>query len=321
MALIDKVDPESRVPLDAMNEAMPGGFCSIKDLAARRAALDDSLRALAAELPVNPHVATRDEVLAWPEGAEPLRVRIYRPSDATGPLPGILFIHGGGMVMGSLDSEHHTAVGLCDAIRAVVVSVDYRLAPEHPAPAAIEDCYRALVWMHENAERLGFDRDRLALYGGSAGGGLAIATALMARDRDTHVISYVMALYPMIDDRNETESSHAVVDLGIWDRAGNIEAWAWYLGGLEPTQYSAPARATDLTGLPPMFIDIGDCDLFLDETRAFAEGVRRSGGEIEFIEYPGAYHASEVFAPEAALSRTITSRRMRSLKDAFAIQS
>ena len=321
MALIDKVDPESRVPLDAMNEAMPGGFCSIKDLSARRAALDESLRALAAELPVNPHVETRNEVIAGADGEGSLRVRIYRPTDATGSLPGILFIHGGGMVMGSLDSEHHTAVGLCDAIRAVVVSVDYRLAPEFPAPAAIEDCYAALLWMHRNAHQLGFDSDHVALYGGSAGGGLALATALTARDRDTHVISYVMALYPMIDDRNETESSHAVVDLGIWDRAGNIEAWAWYLGGLEPTQYSAPARATDLTGLPPMFIDIGDCDLFLDETRAFAEGVRRSGGDIEFIEYPGAYHASEVFAPEAALSRTITSRRIAALKAALEVRA
>ena len=202
---------------------------------------------------------------------------------------------------------------VCEAIQAVVVSVEYRLAPEHPHPAPVQDCYAALKWMAQNADELAFDVDRLAVVGGSAGGGLTIATTMMARDKGFPRICFQMPLYPMIDDRNETPSSYEIMDLGIWDREGNVEAWQWYLGGKPADDYAAPARAENLAGLPPTFIDVGELDLFRDEDIQFAARLIQAGVPTELHVYPGAYHASEVFAPEAALSQSILSRRTEAL--------
>ena len=155
----DGIDPESLVPLSALYEMIPGGFNTIPDIVTRRATLDGLLQAMTADLPANPNVATEDRVIPGPAGD--LTVRIYQPQNASGPKPGLLFIHGGDMVLGNLETDHLTAVMLCEAIGAVVVSVDYRLAPEHPAPAAIDDCFAGLRWMASNASDLGFDLARL----------------------------------------------------------------------------------------------------------------------------------------------------------------
>jgi acetyl esterase/lipase len=315
----ENIDPESLEPLVALYAALPGGFNAIPDINARRATLNGMLEAMTADLPPNENVLFEDRVIAGPEGNPDLGVRIYRPVGATGPLPGILFLHGGGMVMGTLDTDHLTAVMLCETLGAVIVSVDYRLAPENPAPAAIEDCYTGLQWMAANANELGYEpTDRLAIYGGSAGGGLTIATALVSRDRGGPGIGFLMAPYPMIDDRNVTPSSQVILDIGIWDREGNIEAWEWYLGGNPADQYSAPTRATDLSGLPPTFIDVGDQDMFMDEDVEFAARLKDAGVPVELHVYPGAYHASEVFAPTAELSQRIWATRITALKAALA---
>ena len=314
----DNIDAESLAPVAALYEALPGGFNAIPDIHARRETLNGMLKAMTADLPPNENVVVEDRTVPGPEGAPEIGVRIYRPANATGVLPGILFIHGGGMVLGNLDSDHLTAVMLCETIGAVMVSVDYRLAPENPAPAAIEDCYAGLQWMAANADELGFDLARLALFGLSAGGGLAIATALVARDRSGPALCFMMPIYPQIDDRNETASSREIVDIGIWDRAGNIEAWEWYLGGQPADQYSAPARATDLAGLPPAFIDVGDRDMFMDEDVEFANRLQDAGVPVELHVYPGAYHASEVFAPTAELSQRIWAARIAALQAALA---
>jgi acetyl esterase/lipase len=315
----ENIDPQSLEPLVALYAALPGGFNAIPDINARRATLNGMLEAMTADLPPNENVVLEDRVIPGPAGNPDLAVRIYRPANATGPLPGILFLHGGGMVMGTLDTDHLTAVMLCETIGALIVSVDYRLAPENPAPAAIEDCYAGLQWMAEHADELGYTPiDRLAVYGGSAGGGLAIATALVSRDRGGPAIRFLMAPYPQIDDRNETQSSQVIVDIGIWDRAGNIEAWEWYLGGNPADQYSAPTRAMDLTGLPPTFIDVGDQDMFMDEDLEFAHRLKDAGVPVELHVYPGAYHASEVFAPTAELSQRIWATRIAALQTALA---
>jgi acetyl esterase/lipase len=311
----DRIDPESLVPLAALYEALPGGFNAIPDIMARRETLYGMLAQMTADLPPNPNVNTEDTVIAGPGGD--LALRIYRPAAPSATRPGIYFIHGGGMVLGNLETDHLTAVMLCEALGAVVVSVDYRLAPEHPYPAGPDDCYAGLQWMAAKAGDLGFDPARLALYGGSAGAGLAISTALRARDLAGPPICFVMAPYPMIDDRNETASSLEIVDVGIWDRAGNLEAWAWYLGGGEADHYAAPSRAEDLSGLPPMFIDVGDQDMFHDEDVAFAERLEAAGVPTELHVYPGAYHASEVFAPTAALSQQIWANRIAALQRAL----
>jgi acetyl esterase/lipase len=214
------------------------------------------------------------------------------------------------MIMGGLDGEDGTCQMMADRLGAVIASVDYRKAPEHPYPAAPEDCYAAASWVFENAATLGMNPDNIGLYGQSAGGGLTIAVAMMAKDRGGPKFSFMAPIYPMIDDRNETASSKLVTDVGIWDRAGSIEAWGWYLGGNQADQYAAPARAKDLSGLPPAFIDVGELDMFRDEDIDFAKRLAEAGVQVEFHLWPGAYHASEVFAPEAKLSARIWDTRI-----------
>ena len=312
----DLIDPESRVPLDGLLELMPGGFNAIPDIVTRRATLDGVFAAV--EIPPNPNVTSQDRQVPGPSGDPDITVRVYRPVNATEPLPGIYYIHGGGMIMGDVAGEDAGATMLCDLVGAVVVSVEYRLAPEHPHPAPVEDCYAGLVWTASHTAELGIDAQRLALYGGSAGGGLVLGCALLARDRGGPALKFMMPIYPMIDDRNETPSSQEITDIGIWDRDGNIEAWAWYLGGKPADQYAAPARAQDLSGLPPAFIDVGTVDLFRDEDIAFAQRLMQAGVPTELVVNPGSYHASEVFAPEAALSQRIWARRVEALRRALA---
>jgi acetyl esterase/lipase len=281
MSRRDLIDPESRVPLDALLEVMPGGFNSIPDIVQRRATVANMLAGM--EVPENPNVVKEDRTVPGPDGEPDITVRIYRPVNASGTLPGIYFIHGGGMILGNVAGEDPTATMICDQVGAVVVSVEYRLA----------------------------------IYGGSAGGGLTIATALLARDRGGPALAFMMPIYPMIDDRNETPSSHEITDIGIWDRAGNIEAWNWYLGGKEPDQYAAPARAEDLTGLPPAFIDVGTVDMFRDEDIAFAARLMQAGVPTELHVHPGSYHASETFAADAPLSKRIWALRIDALRRAL----
>jgi acetyl esterase/lipase len=309
------LDPEVAVPLDGLLAALPGGFNAVPDIVRRRATVEAMLSAI--EVPDNPNVTREDRTVPGPLGEPDISVRIYRPRSATGTLPGIYFIHGGGMVLGNVAGEDPVATRLCDEVGAVVVSVEYRLAPEHPHPAPVEDCYAGLLWTAGNAAELGIDPDRLAIYGGSAGGGLAIATAMIARDRGGPALRFMMPIYPMVDDRNETESSQEITDIGIWDRAANIEAWAWYLGGKEADQYAAPARADDLAGLPPAFIDVGTVDLFRDEDIAFAQRLMAAGVPTELHIHPGSYHAAETFAADAALSKRIWALRIDALKRAL----
>ena len=314
MSRRDLIDPDSRGPLDALLEVMPGGFNSIPDIVARRAALTQMLAGLV--VPPNPNVTFEDRAVPGPDGAPDISVRIFRPA-ATGTRPGIYFIHGGGMILGNVEGESAAATAICDQVGAVVVSVEYRLAPEDPHPAQVHDCYAGLAWMVRHAGELGIDPGRVAIYGASAGGGLAIATALLARDRGFPALSFLMPIYPMIDDRNETASSHEIVDIGIWDRAGNIEAWKWYLGDGQPDGYAAPTRAEDLAGLPPTFIDVGTVDLFRDEDIEFATRLMQAGVPTELHVNPGAYHGSENFAAEAPLSRRIWARRIDALRRAL----
>ena len=313
----ERIDPESRAALDALLEIVPGGFGAIPDINERRATVKQLFNAMTAELAPNDNVVTEDRVVPGPEGSPDIGVRIFRPTGSAGVLPGIYHIHGGGMVQGNVEEESLIAAMLCEAVNSVIVSVEYRLAPENPYPAAVEDCYAGLVWMAQNAEQLGFDPERLAVCGGSAGGGLAIATALSARDRGGPAICFMGSFYPMIDDRNETPSSREIVDIGIWDRDTNREAWDWYLGGKPADGYAAPARAEDLAGLPPTFIDVGEIDLFRDEDIDFATRLLKAGVPTELHVYPAAYHASEVIAPEAALSKLIWRQRIEALNRAL----
>jgi acetyl esterase/lipase len=249
MSRRDLIDPELRPPLDQLLAVMPGGFNAIPDIVQRRGALEQL--GLAQELPPNPAVAISEQTVPGPAGAPDITLRIYRPVNAPSPRPGLYFIHGGGMILGTAAGEDWSASRFCEQLGATVVSVEYRLAPENPHPAPVQDCYAGLEWTARNAGELGIDLDRLAIYGASAGGGLTIATALMARDKGYPAVKFQMPIYPMIDHRHETSSSYEITDVGIWDRSGNIEAWQWYLGEGKVDHYAAPVLAEDLTGLPP----------------------------------------------------------------------
>jgi acetyl esterase len=191
------------------------------------------------------------------DGGPDVAVRVYRPTDSTDAVPGILYIHGGGFATGSIDSEHSLSAALARELGVVVVSVEYRLAPEHPFPAGIEDCYSVLVWMHGHAGELGIDLERLAINGGSAGGGLAAGLALLARDREGPHVCFQFLGIPELDDRLDTPSMVRFVDTPVWSRPSAERSWQWYLGDAYGTDdvspYASPARATDLAGLPPAF--------------------------------------------------------------------
>ncbi len=318
MSQRDRLDPQSRGPLEELLAALPGGLNAISNLADRRLALRALLAGPGEAVPPSTAVTTEDRVIPGPEGDPDISVRIFRPVAAKGMLPGIYYIHGGGMVLGSIDDEAAISARLCEELDAVVVSVEYRLAPEHPYPAPVDDCYAGLAWTAANAEELGIDPNRIAIYGMSAGGGLTIATCLKARERKGPKVCFQMPIYPMIDDRNLTPSSREVTNVGIWDRAANIEAWAWYLNGLQADQYAAPARATSLVGLPPAFIDVGEMDVFRDEDIAFAARLLQAGVSTEFHLYPGAYHGSDSVAPDADLSKRIWTTRIDALRRALA---
>jgi acetyl esterase/lipase len=314
----ERIDAESLQGLDVLLSAMPGGFNAIADIGERREALRRFLDEAKAQLPPNANVVEEDLTIPGPGGAAAVPVRVFRPVSVAGVLPAIYYIHGGGMLLGSIDAEAPLCTMLCEALQAAVVSVGYRLAPEHPYPAGLDDCVAGLRWVGDNAESLAIDPERIALYGGSAGGNLAIATALVVRDRGGPDLRYLMAPYPMLDDRNETPSSEEVVDVGIWDRDANREAWSCYLAGRTADAYAAPARAEDLSRLPPTFIDVGEVDLFRDETIDFAARLLRARIPTELHVYPGAFHGSEIFAPDAALSGRIWAQRIEALQRAFA---
>ena len=313
-----RLDSQTREGLEFFLTAVPGGFGAVADIVKRRAVAEEFLALATAGLPPNDRVITEERIIPGPADNPDLMVRVYTPAQATGVrLPGILAIHGGGMIMGSVEAENIRAQLICEAVGAVVVSTDYRKAPEHPYPAAPDDCYAALTWLAANADELDIDPQRIAVYGGSAGGNLAISITLRARDLEGPSIAYLMAPYPMLDERNVTPSSHEITDLGVWDRSTNVEAWDWYLAGQQADAYAAPAHAPNLAGLPPTFIDVGTCDAFRDEDIAFVGRLAEAGVPLEFHLYPGAFHASEVIAPAAELSERIVATRIAALRRAL----
>jgi acetyl esterase/lipase len=219
----------------------------------------------------------------------------------------IYYIHGGGMIMGDNRAGLPSALDHAAELNLAVVSVDYRLAPETPHPGPVEDCYAGLCWTAAHAAELGIDKERLIVGGGSAGGGLAAAVALLARDRGGPALAGQLLICPMLDDRNDTPSSRQMAGLGVWDRAANEVGWTALLGdargGPDVSPYAAPARATDLSGLPPAFIDVGSAETFRDEDVAYATRIWQAGGTAELHVWPGGFHGFSGLMPGASLSR------------------
>ncbi|GAA0343753.1 alpha/beta hydrolase [Actinoallomurus spadix] len=299
----ERIDPELAEALKAVPMTEAGVF-DLGDLEGTRAGVRAFAEAIAAQTPDEPSVSVEEAEVVRPDGST-LAIRLLRPTAETGPLPVLLWFHGGGQVLGYAAQDDPTLKRLCLRIGCAAASVDYRLAPEAPAPAAAEDGLLAYRWLRSQAASLGFDEGRIAL-AGQSGGGIAAATALMIRDQDEPAPLFQALSYPMLDDRNSTASSHEITDIGIWDRATNILAWNSILADRAGTDdvppYSAPARATDLTGLPPTFIAAAELDVFRDEDLSYATRLQAAGVPVELHLYPGAYHAWDLFAPEAALS-------------------
>jgi acetyl esterase/lipase len=252
-------------------------------------------------------LTTEDCMVPGAEGDPDVMVRLYRPAGLPTGSPALYWVHGGGMVMGDVAMNDDSCAAIAEELQILVASVEYRLAPEFPFPAPIEDCYAGLRWFAGTADELGIDRDRIAIGGASAGGGLCAGLALVARDRgEVHPV-FQLLVYPMIDDRNANTTSPASDDPKVWNRYANAVGWDAYLAGRagadDVSPYAAPARATDLAGLPPAYINVGDLDLFLDEDVAYAMALTKAGVPTELHVYPGAFHGSANFASRAALSR------------------
>ncbi|MBW9095443.1 alpha/beta hydrolase [Microbacterium jejuense] len=255
-----------------------------------------------------------ERTIAGYDGGEIVLSIYRRPGQATTG-PGIYHIHGGGMVIGNRFMGVQAFLPYVQSHGAVVVSVEYRLAPEFPDPVPVEDCYAGLVWTAEHAGELGIDPSRLIVGGASAGGGLSAGVTLLARDRRGPRLRASLLIYPMLDDRNETVSSHQIQGIGVWDRTSNFTGWDALLGerrgSSDVSIYAAPGRAEDLSGLPPTFIDVGSAEVFRDEDVAYASRIWAAGGIAELHVWPGGFHGFDGFAPQAQLSRAMIETRNR----------
>ena len=293
------VDPE----LLPMLDLLPAFQIAPETLAAVRAGVDQMSRA--APVPDAP-VDVAERTIAGACGGPDIRLLIYTPRVTASRRPGFLHIHGGGYVMGTPEMSDARNRLLAADIGCVIVSVDYRLSPETPHPGPVEDCYAALKWMHANAASLDVDPARIAIGGESAGGGLAAALALLARDRGEVPVAFQLLIYPMLDDRTVVADPHPHTGEYVWTPAANRFGWAALLGhepgidGVSP--YAAAARAESLVGLPPAYLGVGALDLFLDENLDYARRLARDGVPVEMHLYPGAFHGFNMM-PGAAVSQ------------------
>jgi acetyl esterase len=241
-------------------------------------------------------------------------VRIYRPHQAQGV---IVWLHGGGWVMGDLDTEHVWAARLACASGAVVISVGYRLAPEHPFPAAFDDANAVLTWTAQHAAELGIDPDRIAVGGHSSGGGLAAGVALRARDRQGPPIRFQLLNQPGLDDRIETWSARNFTDTPWWNRDKLAAAWRHYLAGRPASPYAAPARADDLSGLPPAYIAAAEFCPNRDEDITYALRLLQAGVSVELHQWAGTFHGSQAIQ-SAEVSQRQTAELGAALRRALA---
>lgn len=311
------VDPE----LVAILDQFPTPVYTTETLPLMRAGSKEMLTRMAEHQPTFPAIAVSERLVPGPAGSPEVRVLVYVPTNRSIPRPALLWIHGGGYIMGSPEQEDLTVKNMVSAIGCVAVSVDYRLAPETRHPGPVEDCYAALRWLYTHAGELGVDTSRIAIGGGSAGGGLAAALGLLARDRGEIPLAFQLMIQPMLDDRTCTLAEpHPYTGEFIWTREANRWGWTSLLGqepGLpDVSPYAAAARAEHLEGLPPTFISAGALDLFLEEDLEYARRLTRAGVPTEFHLYPGVYHGFRMVA-DAQVTQTSTRDQLAALKRAL----
>ena len=300
----DRIDPELRPAL----ENFPGFEINRENVLQVREMMDG--------MRVEPEVEVQSDKtsISTPDGD--VDIYIFRKSDRPNQ-PAVLWIHGGGYIMGSADDARAKVFAHdCDC---TVFSVDYRMAPEHPFPAGPEDCYAALSWLMNNADELGVDASKVVLGGASAGAGMAAGVALMNRDRDNFPLALQLLLYPMIDNLHATGSGE-ITNHAVWNLPTSVNAWEMYLGGtpdLDASPYAAATRAKDLSGLPATYICVGTEDLFRDEDIDYARRISEAGAPCELAVFPGMYHAGESFVPTAAVSQRMNQSILSALSHAL----
>jgi acetyl esterase/lipase len=313
------LDPELATALAAQPADLPPA--DWHDLPRMRAEFDRMAEAGLAATPESPDVAKQDYLAPGPAAAPDVPVRVYRPANRQGVAPCLFWIHGGGYMVGHIPADERYCEKMALAVDCMVVSVEYRLAPDCPFPGPLEDCYAALKWTFAHAGELDIDPARIAIGGGSAGGGLAAGLALLARDRGEVRPIFQYLIFPMIDDRNTTPSSYAITDARCWNREANLIGWRSYLGcepgGPDVSPYAAAARAEDLSNLPPAYLAVGSLDLFLDENIEYAQRLLQAGVTCELHVYPGVIHGWEGIVPQAAVTRRFIEERENALRRAL----
>ncbi|MFB7893630.1 alpha/beta hydrolase [Microbacterium sp. NPDC056044] len=307
------IDPELAPTLSALHAVVPGGLPSLssENYAAIRAGFPGIPGAPAAHFSRAGKFDVEMAAVPGLDGGD-IPLLICRPAGVP-HRAAILYVHGGGMVLGSYVNGVDEMLDYADPLGLAVVSVDYRLAPEYPHPIPVEDCYASLAWLAEHATELDIPADRLIVAGESAGGGLAAATVLLARDRGSVAVFGQLLIAPMLDHRSDTPSMHLLQGAGMWDRNSNIFGWGALLGSTGDaavSPYASPALAADLSGLPPTFIDVGGADAFRDEAIDYATRISQAGGLTDLHLWAGGYHGFDGMVPQAQISRSARATRL-----------
>ena len=273
-----------------------------------------------ANLKDDPEVNVYEKMIPGPKGAPDIKLRIYEPAGrGVELLPCGLYFHGGGYVFGSVLRQNDLCVRMAKNVGMMVISVEYRLAPEYKAPAPLEDAYEALVWLDKNGSSIGADPSRIAITGMSAGGGITAALALMTRDRKGPKPVLQVPLYAMLDCRADSVSQKAVTSHKVWCYDYSKIGWGAYLDG-EPDDYISPALAEDLSGLPPVFSYIGTVDPLLDENIEYWTRLIRAGVPVEYHIFPGCYHSFEISVPDSGYAKMAYGLLYNALRKAFGIK-
>jgi triacylglycerol lipase len=312
------VDPELAPILDVF----PALELSAETLPLVREAQDLPIEGAPDPEALYPDVIRTEKFVPGYDGHPDVRVLYYEPTNRTASSPALVWIHGGGYILGKADYDEIPSRRIVTETSAVVVSVDYRLAPESQAPGLVSDAYAALKWVHDNAGELGVDQSRIAIGGMSAGGGLAAALAILARDKGEIPVAFQFLNYPMLDDRTaSTVEPSPFVGEFVWRPEHNVFGWTSMLGsepgGQEVSEYTAPARVDSVEGLPPAFIAVGSLDLFLEEDLAYAGRLLSAGIPTELHVYPGGFHAFDNLMPTARVAQAFTRDGLAALNRAL----
>jgi acetyl esterase/lipase len=306
-----RMDPEILAILGSIGQGPPAG-----DVESRRKNLAEGFAAAEAAPDTMAGVDRTDVVTAAGDGAE-LKLSWYRDTTAEPRGSAVLYLHGGGFIVPLLPAYDGMMRAYTKATGVPMLLVDYRVAPEHPHPTPVEDCYVALSWLADNAAELAVDPSRIAVMGESAGGGLAAAVALMARDRSGPALAQQLLIYAMLDDRTVGPDPHLPPEYLVFNYDDNLTGWGALLGseraGENVSPYAAPARATDLSGLPDAYIDVGVLDILRDENIDYARRLVAAGISTELHVLPGLPHGFEMIAPDAEATQRVMAHRLRRL--------